>query len=180
MILSSNEIMADILSKRGRKKVGNYDFYETKSINSPNTQLIKLNLNEFDLFWSLIKKFNSLTLKQYLYVSSSAKWQELTAKQFKENLVLGKVWGLRENDQLVRIAIESYNENSNQKFWIGYVNGTKNSLPILLYELRKLAYTLGYPLVGGFFPSDDILSKSFSEANYIKINQGWVYEWNNS
>ena len=180
MILASNEIMADIMSKRGRKKVGNFDFYETDSINSPSTQLIKLNSNDLDYICSLVKNSNDLTLRQEIYVSYGGKWQEITVKELKKCLSLGKIWGLKKDDKLLSIAIESYSENSNEKFWIGYVNGTKNSLPTLLYELRKLAHSLGYTLVGGFFPCSEVLSVSFDLANYIKINQRWVYEWKNS
>lgn len=180
MILSSNEIMADIMSKRGRKKIGNFDFYEVESIDSPSTQLIQLNSKDFDSICSLVKNYNYLNLRQNLYVSCGGKWQELTVKELRQRLASGKIWGLKEDDRLLSMAIESYSENSNQKFWIGYVNGTKNSLPTLLYELRKLAHCLGYTLVGGFFLCNEVLSVSFGLADYIQINQRWVYEWENS
>ncbi len=69
----------------------------------------------------------------------------------------------------------------NQRFWIGYVNGTTEDLPILLLELRRLAHHKGYQSIGGIFPIGDLVLKSLEVADYRRIakEEYWVYEWQN-
>ena len=183
-VYSDNEIMVDIMSKRGREKIGSYLHYQAESINSQNIQLIKFNLDDEDFIWSEISNFEILDENQKLYASLITKFQKLTTDLLKERLSQEKVWGLKQDNRLLSIAIESYSEVSSQElFYIGYMNAiNKDKLALLLYELRKLAYSKGYKVVRSIFPSNDVFKTSLSIANYQKLieTEAWLYEWENS
>lgn len=162
-----NDIMSKILSRRTEwKKIENYSLYYCKKpfLVSQKTILIQLKLNDFDSAISLIKEKD-------LYVSIGAKWQELTSKQLKKLLIEKKVWGLKQNNQLTNIVIKSKSETSQPKFWIGYIGGIKENLPILLQELKKLAYQQNCSYLGGFLPFNQIFNTSFSLAGYQMIEE---------
>ena len=175
-VLSNNQVMIDIMSRRGRRKIGSYAIYEAQPVDSQNTQLVQFGQDKFDSVWLLITKSNFSTL----YASISDKCQELTKSQLRKRLVLGKVWGLQQDNQLLSIAVESPPAMSQSELWIGYVNGTKNTLSVLLRELRKLASHRDYSIIGGFFPLNDVSPTPLSLAGYQKLEEEfWVYQWQN-
>lgn len=183
-VYSDNEIMVKIMTQRGREKVGSYLHYQAESITSENTQLIKLNLDDEDFIWSEITNFKILDRSQKFYTSLITKFKELTPELLKECLAKEKVWGLKQDNKLLSIAIESYSEFSSGKlFYIGYIDGTtKDSLTTLLYELRKLSYCKGYEIVRSIFPANDIFNTSLTLTNYQKLSEteAWIYQWKNS
>lgn len=180
-VSSENTIMKGILARRGHEKVGAYAPYVAEVLPSLPCQLVQLDNSDCDSVWRFVRLSNFLEQKRCLYINRGAKWQELTLKQLTTRLNQGKVWGLKENHQLRSMAIESYLEGSNQKFWIGYVNSTSEDLPILLLELRRLAHHKGYQSIGGIFPIGDLVLKSLEMADYRRIakEEYWVYELQN-
>lgn len=178
---SDNTIMKGIMARRGYEKVGSYAPYVAEVLPSLPSQLVQLDSSDCDSVGRFVTSSNVFEQKRCLYINRGAKWQELTLKQLKTRLNQGKVWGLKQNHQLRSMAIESYLEGSNQKFWIGYVNGTTENLPILMLELRNLAHHKGYQSIGGIFPICDLVLKSLEVADYRRITKEeyWVYEWQN-
>lgn len=182
-VYSDNEIMVHIMSGREREKVGSYLHYQAEAINSQNIQLIELNLDDEDFIWSEIANFKLLDENQKLYASLITKFQKLTSELLKERLSKEKVWGLKQNNRLLSIAIESYSEIYSQElFYIGYIDGTtKESLNIILHELRKLAHCKGYKVVRSIFPSNNIFKTSLALANYRNLSEtkALLYQWKN-
>jgi GNAT superfamily N-acetyltransferase len=178
-VLASNEIMNGIMIRRGRQKVGRYFWYVADSINSSPSQLKKLEISDFDSIWNLITTSPHFDREVCLYISRSAKWQELTAQNLTQRLVSGQAWGLKQDNHCQSMAIQSYLEGSNNSLWIGYATGDNNSFSTLLNELRSLAYCIGYPTVSGFFPQNSFVADALANAGYRKFDpeELWVYEW---
>ncbi|HAG84011.1 MAG TPA: hypothetical protein DCL61_23380 [Cyanobacteria bacterium UBA12227] len=178
-VSSENTIMNGIMTRRGRQKVGCYASYKADPIHSSVTKLVQLRSDDFDLAWTLVSSSNFFGQERCLYISRGAKWQELTTQQLSDRLEAGLVWGLKQSNLLVAIAIQSSLEGSNQTLWIGFVNGTATSLPTLLYELRLLAEYQDYLAVGGIFPLCKNIVEYLNRAGYQRYynEDYWVYEW---
>lgn len=193
---SSNIYMSKYSKWQRRQKVGRYLPYKAESLDSPVKQLLHLNIDDFDLAWTLITSSNLLTQEAYLYLNNPTKWQELTGEQLKNCLKEGRVWGLKRGNELSALAIQmpvhtiDYLEGVNdvlwkgahRTLWLGYVNGTDEgltTLPTLLRELRSFAYCEGYLGVGGMFPIGDRIFESLYLAGYQRADEleYWVYEW---
>ena len=183
-IYSDNEIMKGVMSRRGHKKIDSYAFYETKPIPMPISQLIKLTIEDLEDIWSFINKPNFSEKQPNIYPSCVFKCQKLTSEKLRECLFLGKVFGLKQNEQLLSMAIEipleSYSEISNTELFIGYINSAQENLSTLLLELQKLAYYLKRSAIFAFFPINEILDLSLSRAGYQEFEREcYVYEWQN-
>ncbi|MEW6496386.1 MAG: GNAT family N-acetyltransferase [Cyanobacteriota bacterium] len=178
-ISSENRIMQGIMARRDRKRVGRYTSYKADSIDSPLTQLVQLTDDDFDAAWKRVISKNFFTGEQCLYIQRGAKWQELTTQQLSDRIEAGLVWGLKQGTQVLSLAIQSYLEGSNQMLWVGYANGTAESLPILLHELRLLAHHQEYLAISGIFPLCDFVIESLNIAGYERTEEQeyWVYEW---
>lgn len=178
-ISSENTIMNGMMVRRGRQKVGRYAQHAADAIDSPLTQLVQLNPDDFDSAWKIITGSNFFAEERCLYINRGAKWQELTSQQLSDRLEAGLMWGLKQGQQAIAIAIQSYLEGSNQTLWIGYANGTTEGLLTLLSELRLLAHQQGYLDVGGIFPICDRVVESLHIAGYQRTDEQeyWVYEW---
>ncbi|NES83102.1 MAG: hypothetical protein F6K10_17775 [Moorea sp. SIO2B7] len=173
-VLSDNEIMLKIVSGRGDKKIANYSIYKANILASQINKLFKLELKNFDDIWSLIVRENLLDHKQSFCTENIGKCQTLTPELLKDCLVGGKVFGLRQNERLRGIAIQSYSEISEEDFYIGYLHGEPEILTELLCELCKLAYSLGKSVVKGLFPLNDSFGDALSQAAFQKINQAEI------
>ncbi len=178
-ISSENRIMQGIMERRDRKRVGCYTSYKADPIDSTLTQLVQLTDDDFDAAWKRVTSQNFFTRERCLYIQRGAKWQELTTQELSKRIQAGLVWGLKQGQQLLSLAIQSYLEGSNQMLWVGYTNGTAESLPILLSELCLLAHRQGYRAVGGLFPLCDFVIESLTIAGYERTEEQeyWVYEW---
>ncbi|NEO36505.1 MAG: GNAT family N-acetyltransferase [Moorea sp. SIOASIH] len=173
-VYSDNEIMLKIISQRGDEKLDSYSLYQAATIASATNQLIQLDLNHFDDILSLIYNNILLDKKQSFYTKIITKCQTLTPELLKDCLVGGKVFGLRQNERLRGIAIQSYSELSEEEFYIGYLHGEPEILTVLLCELCKLAYSLGKSVVKGLFPLNDIFANALSQAAFQRINQAEI------
>ena len=178
-ISSENCIMQGIMARRDRKRVGRYTSYNADPIDSPLTQLVQLTKDDCDVAWQRVTSQNFFTEERCLYIQRGAKWQELTTQQLSQRIEAGLVWGVKQGKQVLSLTIQSYLEGSNQMLWVGYANGTAESLPILLRELRLLAHRQGYRAVGGIFPFCDFVIESLNIAGYKRTEEQeyWVYEW---
>jgi GNAT superfamily N-acetyltransferase len=174
-----NTILNGMMARRGRQKVGHYTSYKAEPIDFPLTQLVQLSGDDFDSAWALVTKSDFFGKQQCLYINRGAKLQELTTQQLSDRLQAGLVWAFKPSHQLLSMAIQSYLEGSNETLWIGYANGTTESLPPLLRELRLLAHREGYLAVGGIFPICDRVVESLNRAGYQRVEEQeyWVYEW---
>ncbi|NEQ13745.1 MAG: GNAT family N-acetyltransferase [Moorea sp. SIO3E2] len=170
-VYSDNKIMLKIISRRGDKRLDNYSLYKANPIPSPTNQLIQLYLKDFDKIWSLLLRDNLLDKKQKFYTKIITKCQTLTPELLKDCLLGGKVFGLRQNEHLRGIAIQSYSELSEEEFYIGYLHGEPEILTELLCELCKLAYSLGKSMVRGLFPLNDSFGDALSQAAFQRIHQ---------
>ncbi|XWK88767.1 MAG: GNAT family N-acetyltransferase [Phormidium sp.] len=190
----SSNVFIDKYSKwQRRQKVGRYFPYKADSLNSPVKQLLHLDIDDFDEAWALVTSCNLFTRESYLYLNDPTKWQELTCEQLNNHLNEGRVWGLKQGNEIFALAIqmpvhtidylEGVNEalwkGAHQTLWLGYVNGVAEGLTTLLHELRLLAYREGYIAVGGFFPVGDQIFESLDIAGYQRAEEleYWVYEW---
>ena len=177
-VLSGNQIVIDIMSRRSREKIAQYGLYEAKAINSPSA-LVRLTNKDLDSIWSKVTEGRKELI---LYVNRGAKWQELTIAQLKKLVNEKKVWAFKGNNSLLGIAIESYSESSFETFRIGYVSAKPENLPAFLSELQKLAANQGYSQVGGFLPLSRDFSQALIKADYQKIEKQdfWLYQWKNT
>ncbi|NEO64719.1 MAG: hypothetical protein F6J98_31710 [Moorea sp. SIO4G2] len=173
-VLSDNELMLKIISRRGDQKIDSYSLYKADAIASETNQLIQLDLKDFDDSWSLIIRNYLLDKKPTFDTQLIPKCQTLTPELLKECLLGGKVFGLRENERLRGIAIQSYSEVSEEEFYIGYLHGEPEILTVLLCELCKLAYSLGKSVVKGLFPLNDIFANALSQAAFQRIHQAEI------
>ncbi len=170
-VYADNEIMLKIISHRGDKKVGSCSLFKADTIASKDNNLIQLKLNDFDSIWSLITQESLLNNRQEFYTRLITTCQNITHELLKECLLLGKVFGLKQNESLRGIAIQSYSEVSEEEFYLGYVHGEPEILRVLLGELCKLAYSLGNSVVRGVFPLNDTFSNALSQAAFQRIHQ---------
>ena len=111
-------------------KIKSYSLYQAVDFGFTNkqyTELTKLGQQDFNGVWSLVNQKD-------LYVSIGAKWQKLTSQELTKLIMNEKVWGLIQNNQLASIVIESKSEISQNKFYIGYINGNPATFTTLLRE----------------------------------------------
>ncbi|NEN95324.1 MAG: hypothetical protein F6K50_07205 [Moorea sp. SIO3I7] len=172
-VLSENELMLKIISRRGDKKLDSYSVYkaDADTVTSYTNQLIQLDLKHFDDIWSLMIRKKILYKKKSFYTQLIPKCQTITPELVKDCLLGGKVFGLIQNERLRGIAIQSYSELSEEEFYIGYLHGEPEILTVLLCELCKLAYSLGKSVVRGIFPLNDIFGDALSQAAFQRIDQ---------
>ncbi|WP_424101682.1 GNAT family N-acetyltransferase [Moorena producens] len=173
-VLSDNELMLKIISRRGDKKIDSYSLCKADAIASPTNQLIQLDLKDFDESWSLIINKSLLYQKKHFYTQLIITCQTITPELLKKCLLGGKVFGLRQNERLRGIAIQSYSELSEEEFYIGYLHGEPEILTVLLCELCKLAYSLGKSVVKGLFPLNDSFGNALSQAAFQRIHQAEI------
>ena len=190
---SNNTFIHKYSTLLGYQKVGCYIPYKADAIDSPPNQIVELNINDFNLAWAVVTNSDLCSGESYLYLNRATKWQELTQQQLINCLNEGRVWGLKQKEQLLGLVIQmpvdsiDYLEGANealwkgahQTWWIGYANGTDEGLTTLLHELRQLAHNKGYLAVGGFFPITDRILKSLNFAGYQQAEEleYWIYEW---
>ena len=170
----NNKIMNASLPKKGWEKVKCYSLYQTTDFaftDKQYTELKKIGQQDFSAVWPLVNQKD-------LYVSIGAKWQELTSQELIKLIVNERVWGFTQNNQLESIVIESKSETSQNKLWIGYINGNPATFTSLLEELKKLAYQKNSEYVGGFLPLNETFTTSFSEVGYqiLDFENCWIYE----
>ena len=184
LVSSKNTIRNQMMLKRRRKKVACYCDYDSISLNDNSekiTNLIQCKSEDFDLVLNVINNSDYCLENYYLYDSNGLKYQKLTNGQLKISLKMGKVWGWKDNNKLSNIAIESYAEETQTSFWIGYIAGKIETFSSFFIELRRLAFQKNYHTIKTFFPINENLTQVLIEAGYYKGNLGkhWLYEWNN-
>jgi len=175
---SRNTIVHGMAARRGMQRVGRYVLYEADAVESTATELTQLTPDDFDAAWALLTDSDIFAGVHRLYVSRGWAWQELTPQQLRTRLAGGKVWGLRRAGQLTALAILSPAEGGDDRLWIGYADGTSPALPVLLRELRRLAYLQDHPQVGGHFPILERVLHALEDADYHRAwePEMWVYE----
>ncbi|AOW98617.1 hypothetical protein BJP34_03380 [Moorena producens PAL-8-15-08-1] len=173
-VLSDNELMLKIISRRGDKKIDISSLCKADPIASSTNQLIQLDLKAFDEIWSLIINKSLLYQKTPFYTQLIITCQTITPELLKKCLLGGKVFGLIQNKKLRGIAIQTYSELSEEEFYIGYLHGEPEILTVLLCELCKLAYSLGKSVVKGLFPLNDSFGNALYQAAFQRINQAEI------
>ncbi len=74
--------MNGIMTRRERQKVGCYAPYSAKPLDSPLTQLVQLNGDDFDSVSTFVTKSDFFGQERSLYINRGAKWQELTTLEW--------------------------------------------------------------------------------------------------
>ncbi|MGD1806495.1 GNAT family N-acetyltransferase [Dapis sp. BLCC M126] len=186
IVRSEDKVMLGMMARRNRSVIGDYIPHRSIPIStvesSSDSVFTQLNNQDFTFAWELVKSPDFYGENNCFYVSPGAKWQELKIELFKNLIERGLVWGIKQSDRLVGLAIESSLENkSPETFWIGYVRGTKESLPILLLELRHLAFQKKYSSIGGFFTTCDLLLNYLEKGEFWKSYTGFfsLFQWDN-
>ncbi len=183
---SRDKVMLGMMTRRNRKIVAHYIPYRSTPIPTVKSPLgstfTQLNSQDFTFAWELVKSPDFYGENNCFYVFPGAKWQDLRMELLKNLIERGLVWGIKQSDRLVSLAIESaLGKKSPETFWIGYIRGTKESLPILLLELRHLAFQKNYASIGGFFPTCDLLLNYLEKGEFWKSYTGFfsLFEWDN-
>lgn len=169
-----NTAVQPFMEQQGYRKVDNYIVYRATALDIPTSQISRLGLEFFDAAWSLFKQ----SQVNRLFVCRGAKWKALTAQALRDRLNQGLVWGINNEKVLQSVFLQSYLESSSEALWMGCVEGSEDSLPILLSEMRHLAHQQGYQTVSGFFPNREPLLKALQKTEYQLVpgEEFWIYE----
>ncbi|WP_094672753.1 GNAT family N-acetyltransferase [Hydrocoleum sp. CS-953] len=182
---SRDKVMLGMMTRRNRKIVAHYIPHKTtpiSTVKSPSgSTFTQVNDRDFTCAWELVKSPDFYGENNCFYVSPGAKWQELKIELFKNLIERGLVWGIKQSDRLVALAIQSSLETDKEVFCLGYIRGTKESLPILLLELRHLAFQKKYSSIGGFFPTCELLLNYLEKGEFWKSYTGVfsLFQWDN-
>ncbi len=182
---SRDKIMLGMMTRRNRKIIADYILYRSTPISTvespPGSIFTQLNNQDFNSAWELVNSSEFYGENNCFYVGPGAKWQELKIELLKNLIQGGLVWGIKQSDRLVGLAIQSALEQSPETFWLGYIRGTKESLPILFLELRHLAFQKKYSSIGGFFPTSELLLNYLEKAGFGKSYTGVfsLFQWDN-
>ncbi|MEM1168465.1 MAG: GNAT family N-acetyltransferase [Cyanobacteria bacterium P01_H01_bin.35] len=186
IVRSEDQVMLGMMTRRNRKIIANYIPHRSTPISTveslSDSTFTQLNNYDLNSAWKLINSPDFYGENNFFYVCPGAKWQELTMELLKNIIEEGLVWGMKQSDRLVSLAIQSSLERDKEVFWLGYVRGTKESLPILLLELRHLGFQKKYSSIGGFFPTCELLLNFLEKAEFWKSYTGFfsLFEWDNS
>jgi hypothetical protein len=172
-----NALMHGIMQRRDYQRIGSYLIYQADAVSAPVEQIAQLAEDEREAVWSFLNSQDD-SERPRLFVCRGAKWQALTTEQLSARLRAGLVWGARQGKNWQSLLIQSYMESADLALWVGYIDGTSEGLPVLLQEMRHLAYQQGYSSVGGFFPKTDFTLESLRQTGYQPepSQEYWVYE----
>lgn len=145
------------------------------------SKLTQLNNHDCNFAWELVKSPNFSGENNCFYVCPGAKWQDLTMELLKNLIGQGLVWGIKQSDRLFCLAIQSALERDKEVFWLGYIRGTKKSLPILFLELRHLAFQKNFSSIAGFFPTCNLVLNCLENAGFKQNFSGNfpLFQWHN-
>ncbi len=183
---SRDKVMLGMMARRNRKIIGHYIPHRStpiSTVKSPSdSTFTQLKNQDFNSAWELVKSPDFYGEKNCFYIGPGAKWQELKIELFKNLIERGLVWGIKQSDRLVGLAIESsLKQKSPETFWLGYIRGTTESFPILFLELRHLAFQKKYSSIGGFFPTCELLLNYLEKVGFGKSYTGFfsLFQWDN-
>ncbi|NES06143.1 MAG: GNAT family N-acetyltransferase [Okeania sp. SIO2F4] len=183
IVRSEDKVMLGMMARRNRSIIGHYIPHRSTPISTVESLsdlvFTQLNFPGINLAWELVNSSEFYGENNCFYIGPGAKWQELKIELFKNLIERGLVWGIKQSDRLVGLAIQSALERDKKVFWLGYIRGTKESLQILLLELRHLAFQKKYSSLGGFFPTCDLLLNYLEKAGFWKSYTGEfsLFEW---
>lgn len=151
---------------------------EAEAVDAPLARPHPFAPEDFDVIWSFLEASDLFAVVRRLYASRGWAWQELTPQQLRQRLEQGKVWGVRDGDEVTALAIVSRPEGGENALWPGYVDGAVAPLTGLLRELRRLAYAQDRAKVRGHFPLRDPVLQALEAAGYRRAwePEVWVYE----
>ncbi|MGK7920054.1 MAG: N-acetyltransferase family protein, partial [Trichodesmium sp.] len=123
LINSQDPIMLGMMARRNRKIIANYIPHRSKPISTveslSDSTFTQLNNQDFNSAWELVKSPDFYGENNCFYVCPGAKWQELTMELLKNLIERGLVWGMKQRDCLVGLAIQSALERDKEVFWLG-------------------------------------------------------------
>ncbi|MGD1702817.1 N-acetyltransferase family protein [Dapis sp. BLCC M229] len=185
IVRSEDKVMIGMMGRRNRSIIGHYIPHRStpiSTVESPSGLVFtQLNNSDFNSAWELVNSCEFYGENNCFYIGPGAKWQELKVELFKNLIERGLVWGIKQSDRLVGLAIQSALERDKKVFWLGYIKGKNESLPILLLELRHLAFQRKYSSIGGFFSTCDLLLNYLEKGGFWKSSTGFflLFQWDN-
>lgn len=185
IVRHEDTVMIGMMARRNRQIIAHYIPHRStpiSTVKSPSdSTFTQLKNQDFNLAWELVKSPDFYGENNSFYIGLGAKWQELKIELLKNLIEGGLVWGIKQSDRLVGLAIQSSLERDKKVFWLGYVRGTNESLPILLLELINLAFHQKYSSIGGFFTTCELLLNSLEKVGFWKSYTGEfsLFEWDN-
>ncbi|NEQ35807.1 MAG: GNAT family N-acetyltransferase [Okeania sp. SIO3I5] len=185
IVRSEDQVMLGMMARRNRKIISYYIPHRNTPISTVESLsgliFTQLNNSDFNSAWELVNSSEFYGENNCFYIGREVKWQKLKIELFKNLIERGLVWGIKQSDRLVSLAIQSALDRDKEVFWLGYIRGTKESLPILLLELRHLAFQKKYSSIGGFFPTCELLLNYLEKGEFWKSYTGVfsLFEWDN-
>ncbi len=179
MVTSSrNTIVQGMAKRRGMQRLGRYALYKANPLAEPVERLQPLDPGEVPIVRRFLSDSGLFEWVHGLFVSRGWAWQELTDQILTTRAREGRMWAIKDGEQLAGLAVLSTPEGDEGEMWIGYVDSTLEGLSEILVELRRLAHRQGHGSVGGHFPTLPRVFEALSVAGYTRAMEAemWVYQ----
>lgn len=167
---SENFPVHRLASRHGFRHIATYRLHEAESSTAePTAPLRQLSIPDLDPAWRLIQESPRYRAAGGLYETFWS-WETFTRERLVQHLSGGQVWASDTQNHLAALALLC-ETGKKDAVDIGYVDGQKDAMEILLLSLRRLAARRGCDKVRFKAVDEPELIRVIEQAGY---QSGWA------